>query len=141
MLEAQNKTPELGSGQIPSASRRLPALGLICAGLSGATGVVMSAVAAHAVDEAFISTAANMLLFHAGAFVAIAAYSMLRRSFLLTIGFFLIAVGCTLFSGDLLLRVLAGVRAFPNAAPMGGSAMILGWIAVFFTGISHLFRR
>ncbi|NRG19085.1 DUF423 domain-containing protein [Rhizobiales bacterium] len=133
--------PKSGSEPVRSTSRWLPALGLICAGLSGATGVVMSAVAAHAIEETFISTAANMLLFHGGAFVAIGAYSMLRRSFLLALGFFLIAVGCGLFSGDLLLRALAGVHAFPNAAPIGGSAMILGWIAVILAGISHLFRR
>ncbi|MXN64264.1 DUF423 domain-containing protein [Stappia sp. GBMRC 2046] len=122
-------------------SRLLSGFALICAGLSGSTGVVMSAVAAHAIQEELISTAANMLLFHAGAFVAIGAYSALRRSFVLALGFFLLAIGCTLFSGDLLLRALAGMRAFPNAAPIGGSAMILGWTAVFFAGLAHLFRR
>jgi uncharacterized membrane protein YgdD (TMEM256/DUF423 family) len=37
-------------------------------------------------------------------------------------------IGLLIFSGDLIMRDMAGHRLFPMAAPSGGMLMILGWL-------------
>ncbi|MDN2579886.1 DUF423 domain-containing protein [Aquibium sp. ELW1220] len=99
-------------------------------GLSGAGGVALSAAAAHA-GGANTGTAASFLLMHAGAFLAV---GLTRSSRPMRIGATVVLVGLALFAGDLLMRDFAGMRLFPMAAPIGGSLMILGWLAVAVTG-------
>jgi uncharacterized membrane protein YgdD (TMEM256/DUF423 family) len=38
--------------------------------------------------------------------------------------------GAALFSGELAARAFTGERIFPFAAPIGGSTMILSWLAL-----------
>ncbi len=38
--------------------------------------------------------------------------------------------GASLFAADLAYHAFAGARLFPFAAPIGGTAMILSWIAL-----------
>jgi uncharacterized membrane protein YgdD (TMEM256/DUF423 family) len=38
--------------------------------------------------------------------------------------------GSALFAADLAAHALTGARLFPFAAPIGGSAMILSWLAL-----------
>ena len=48
-----------------------------------------------------------------------------------------VALGLALFSGDLAMRALAGQPLFRMAAPLGGSTLILAWLALAvsaFTG-------
>ena len=102
-------------------------------GLAGAAGVALSAVAAHA-GGGNVATAASFLLAHAPALLAI---GLLGRSRLLAAGGTIALAGLVLFCGDLLMRHYAGSRLFPMAAPAGGTAMIVGWLAVAaaaFTG-------
>jgi uncharacterized membrane protein YgdD (TMEM256/DUF423 family) len=100
---------------------------LVIAGLSGALGVALSAMAAHRADGANLSTAANMLLFHAPAFLALAVMhiSGVRR-----ISTYALTIGLALFAGDLMARTYLGVRLFPMAAPTGGVLMIVGWMGI-----------
>lgn len=111
---------------------------LALAGLAGAAGVALAAAASHLAPEGSLRTAAEFLLFHAPAFLALAALSAgvggPRRGLL--IGGALLAAGLALFSGDLALRALKGMSLFRNAAPIGGTLMILGWLAL---GASALF--
>lgn len=96
-------------------------------GLTGAAGVVVAAMAAHA-GGAHMQTASSFLLMHAPALLAIglmAATRLLRFS-----GFVLLA-GLILFVGDLLARDYLGDRLFPYAAPIGGTLLIIGWLLVF----------
>jgi len=98
------------------------------AGLLGATGVGLAAVAAHQPGEATLKTAADFLLFHAAALLAIT--STMRgdpHRGLLAAGS-LIGFGSILFCGDLAIRALAGIRLFPMAAPAGGLLLIAGWL-------------
>ncbi len=97
------------------------------AGLFGAAGVALMAMAAHR-GGGNLGTAAQMLLFHAPALLAIGLIA--PRGRMLGFGAILLCAGTLLFAGDLVLRELAGTRAFPMAAPAGGLAMIAGWIAV-----------
>ncbi len=108
---------------------------IFAGGLSGALGVALSAVAAHRQDLPNLGTAANMLLFHAPAFLAL---SMMIESRTRLVGSFVLAAGLTLFAGDLLTRAYFGTRLFPMAAPTGGTLLIAGWlmigISAFATG-------
>jgi uncharacterized membrane protein YgdD (TMEM256/DUF423 family) len=42
----------------------------------------------------------------------------------------LLIIGSLLFSGNLYLRTLAGIDTFRAFVPWGGSAWILGWLAL-----------
>lgn len=106
---------------------------ILAAGLAGAAGVALSAVAAHA-GGGNVGTAASFLLAHAPALLAI---GLLGANRLLSIAGALLIFGLFLFCGDLLMRHYVGDRLFPMAAPIGGTAMILGWLAAAasaFTG-------
>ncbi|MBX3575606.1 MAG: DUF423 domain-containing protein [Rhizobiaceae bacterium] len=103
-------------------------------GLSGAAGVALSAMAAHA-GGANTTTAATFLLFHAPALLVLGLADAGRVA---RIGGAVLAVGLVLFAGDLLARDLAGDRLFPYSAPAGGLLLIAGWLAV---GASALFPR
>jgi len=100
---------------------------LLLAGLAGAAGVGLSAMAAHASGGPNLATAANMLLFHAPALLGLAVAPP-RVS--LRLAGFVLAAGTALFCGDLLLRHFMDEALFPYAAPTGGILMIVGWIAV-----------
>ncbi len=106
------------------------------AGLMGAAGVALGAVAAHRMQEPALGMAAQMLVLHAAAAVGVAAHlgSVHRQPirfyniWLLAAG--LLLVGAGVFGVDIALRSIAGVRLFPMAAPLGGSTMIAGWLTL-----------
>jgi uncharacterized membrane protein YgdD (TMEM256/DUF423 family) len=105
---------------------------VILAGVMGADGVILAAVAAHQPDAARLAAASSMLLFHATAVLAVVALAE-RGVIHLRIGIaaawgFVIAAG--LFAGDLTLRQYAGHSLFPFAAPTGGTLMIPSWLAL-----------
>lgn len=102
------------------------------AGLAGALGVGLSAAAAHIAGATSLATAAQFLLFHAPALLGLAllAGSGRAQPVLVRVAGFALALGLTLFSGDLSVRALLQVPLFPMAAPSGGMILILGWILV-----------
>jgi uncharacterized membrane protein YgdD (TMEM256/DUF423 family) len=105
---------------------------VLVAGLFGAAGVGLSAVAAHASGD--LAPAATMLLVHAPALLAIglAAAPLLTR-----VAGAVLAVGVLLFAGDLAARHFLGTRLFPMAAPAGGMAMIAGWLLVAISAFAR----
>jgi uncharacterized membrane protein YgdD (TMEM256/DUF423 family) len=112
-----------------SASEAISAMNrffVFAGGLAGAAGVALSAAAAHGGGHD-IGIAAPFLLMHASALLAIGFFG--RGRFLATGGAILLA-GLVIFCGDLVMRDFAGHRLFPMAAPTGGTAMILGWLAI-----------
>jgi len=100
------------------------------AGLCGAAGVALAAIAAHGTAP-HGGTASSFLLMHAAVFFAagLAAPPAVRKATAILL------VGVILFSGDLVMRDFAGGRLFPWAAPIGGSLAILGWLAVAATAL------
>lgn len=98
------------------------------AGLVGAAGVALAAIGAHHSSNPNVTTAAHFLLFHAPALLALCAIAREPRRLGLLFAGSLIALGVTLFSGDLALRALVRVTPVPMAAPTGGILMILGWL-------------
>ena len=121
---------------------RTNALLVACAGLMGAGGVALAARAAHGGNDAGLMSAAMFLLIHAAALPGLAAVSrdgMLGKTMLLALA--TMVTGVCLFSGDLALRGLTGTKLFANAAPIGGMAMIVGWLAVAMAGLAMAFGR
>ncbi len=102
------------------------------AGIMGADGVILAALAAHQADASRLSPASSMLLFHAAAVLGAAALA--ERELLHTrIGIaaaFGFVIGAALFSTDLTLRQYAGHSLFPFAAPTGGTLLIASWLAL-----------
>jgi uncharacterized membrane protein YgdD (TMEM256/DUF423 family) len=111
------------------------------AGLLGAAGVALAAVAAHRVSDPSLTTAALFLILHAAAVVglsALAGGAPWPTGFLACASLMLLAV--VLFSGDVTARVLLEGRLFPMAAPLGGSLLILSWLAAGVTAIVGALR-
>lgn len=114
-----------------SVSQGWRAATLAVAGLCGAAGVALAALAAHRVQSPALAAAAQMLMLHAGAAVAIAAVSMraARQSSWLAAAAAMLA-GAVLFGGDIALSTFAGRHLFPMAAPTGGTLMIASWLSL-----------
>jgi uncharacterized membrane protein YgdD (TMEM256/DUF423 family) len=104
---------------------------VVLAGVFGAAGVTLSAVAAHNALPG-LATAANFLLFHAPALLAL---SILATNRFTTTAAWLLASGVLLFSGDLIARAYLGSGLFPYAAPTGGLSMIAGWLGIAVAGL------
>ena len=107
---------------------------VLVAGLCGAAGVALSAVAAHG-GAANTATAATFLVVHAPVLLVIgmAVFNNIMRWAAIVL-----LLGVALFAGDLVTRDLADDRLFAMAAPIGGGLMILGWVGI---ALSALFPR
>ena len=111
---------------------RLFRIFIILAGVMGADGVILAAMAAHQADATRLGAASSMLLFHATAVIAVVA--LVERGVIhFGIGIaaalgFVAAAG--LFAGDLTLRQYAGHSLFPLAAPIGGTLLIASWLVL-----------
>jgi uncharacterized membrane protein YgdD (TMEM256/DUF423 family) len=114
--------------------RFIPALGAVSA-LMGAGGVALAAAATHSGGGEMGQTAAYFLILHAAALLGLTAcarayaadVTFARALLLVGAG---LGLGTIVFSADLAQRAFAGARLFPMAAPVGGSLMILGWLAL-----------
>lgn len=106
----------------------MPRLALFFAGLIGAFGVGFSALAAHGGDTRLYGAAALICLTQAPALLGLfIGWRMVRTA---PVASLLITVGCVLFAGDVSILAKFGHGLFPMAAPIGGTMMILGWVAV-----------
>ncbi len=100
------------------------------AALMGAAGVALAALAAHQGGGDLGRTAALFLILHAAACLGIAAHARVAPSRALVAVGFAMAAGASLFAADLANSGFAGERLFPFAAPIGGSTMMLAWLAL-----------
>jgi uncharacterized membrane protein YgdD (TMEM256/DUF423 family) len=111
------------------------ALGALAA-LMGAGGVALAAATAHAGGE-MGQTAAYFLILHAAALLGLAGTAA-RAVLLVGAG---LGLGAIIFAADLATRAFVGARLFPWAALIGGSLMILGWLALATLFIVSAARR
>ena len=109
----------------------LPRMLLIVAGLCGAAGVAAAAAASHG-GSRNLSAMTTILLAHAPVFLALALYG---RGRVLMGAALVVAAGTLVFGGDLAVREWAGQSIFAGAAPLGGGAMILGWLGLALAGV------
>lgn len=118
---------------------------LAIAGLYGAAAVSADAAASHLLADTparaeLARTAAHYGLIHA---VALAAAAALWRGgargaaavFLLLAGWCFLA-GTTFFSGALLLLAAGAPHGVARLAPIGGSLLIVGWLALFLHALA-----
>nr|WP_276592726.1 MULTISPECIES: DUF423 domain-containing protein [unclassified Methylobacterium] len=93
-------------------------------------GVALSAAAAHIPGADSLKTAAQFLLFHAPAILALIGLGAagLTRPGLARGAAGLLVLGLILFCGDLAVRTWLLHPLFPMAAPTGGFALMGGWL-------------
>ncbi|WP_158814288.1 DUF423 domain-containing protein [Methylocapsa sp. S129] len=125
--------------------RFIPALGALSA-VMGAGGVALAAAATHTGGGEMGQTAAYFLVLHAAALLgltacarAYAADAAFARALLIDGAG--LGLGTIVFSADLATRAFTGARLFPMAAPIGGSLMILGWLALALVFVWGAARR
>ena len=99
---------------------------LAAAGILGAIGIAAAAAAGHGADAPLLDAAALIALSQAPAVLALTLFA--RHGGLLQASTALIACGAILFVADLAARHFLGDRLFPMSAPLGGLAMIAGWL-------------
>lgn len=100
------------------------------AALMGAAGGALAAAGVHANGGELALRGAEFLILHACAALAIAAHARIATApALIWVGFAMEA-GASLFATELAAHAFTGERIFPFAAPIGGSTMILSWLAL-----------
>jgi uncharacterized membrane protein YgdD (TMEM256/DUF423 family) len=113
-------------------------LWLGAAGLAGAAAVILAASAAHRADGGArpdVDLASRFLLFHALALLGIAALVRPGARWLHLAGG-LFVLGSICFAGGLCLAALVD-HAFVPLVPVGGTLLILGWLALVAAAISR----
>src|ERR1700722_11609877 len=102
------------------------------AALMGAAGVALAAAGVHENGGELAERAALFLLLHAAVALGIAAHARvaIASARALVIVGFVMEAGAVLFSAELAMRAFTGERIFPFAAPIGGTTMILSWLAL-----------
>jgi uncharacterized membrane protein YgdD (TMEM256/DUF423 family) len=121
---------------------------LAIASAAGAISVGVDAVATHllagdAARLALAATASRYGLIHAAALLALALLDLSaswRGGLFLTIAGWCFVAGLVLFCGTLDLVAAGAPHGFAAAAPWGGTAFILGWLAVAIAAL-RLRRR
>jgi uncharacterized membrane protein YgdD (TMEM256/DUF423 family) len=107
---------------------------VFAAGLCGAAGVALSAVAAHG-GTPNTATAATFMVVHAPALLVV-GLTVFNAVIRWAAAILLLCL--MLFAGDLAARDFLDDRLFAMAAPAGGGLMILGWVGI---AASALFPR
>ena len=103
--------------------------------LNGALGVGLGAIGAHLLQSRFelanpdlFETAVLYQLFHSAVLVAMGSLKGQVLDGLLGAASWLFAIGILLFSGSLYLLAIGGPPELALATPVGGGALILGWL-------------
>jgi len=112
--------------------KRSPLVLAAVAALMGAAGVALAAAGVHANGGELAERGALFLLLHAAAALGIAAHARVPAASaraLVIVGFVMEA-GAILFSGELAIHIFTGVGIFAFAAPIGGTTMLVAWVAL-----------
>lgn len=107
--------------------QRKPSLLAFSGALLAATAVALGAYSAHGVADAHAQSSLQTAgLYAFGHGIALAALAPGTTRSLGRIGLYALLLGTLLFSGSLVLAVLAQVAT--RLAPVGGIGLILGWL-------------
>jgi Uncharacterized small membrane protein len=107
---------------------------LALSGVIGAIGVMAAAAASHGGEARNLSAIAAIGLAHGPALLALA---LAGRGRVLGVAAGLLATGTLVFISDLGMREWLGQGLFPGAAPLGGTAMIGGWLAIIVAAVAR----
>jgi uncharacterized membrane protein YgdD (TMEM256/DUF423 family) len=115
-------------------------LWLAVAGIGGFVSVAAGALAAHLADDArsveLLRTAALYGMVHAAALLAVVALASRRLA--VRVAGWSFAAGIVLFSFSLFALALNGPPWLGRVTPIGGGALMLGWVAL---AVAALRRR
>ena len=114
-------------------------------GVFGATGVVLGAVGSHVLktqlsQQGFdlFNTAITYLLMHAVVLLLVGVIiGLYVENLWFKIAAGLFVVGIILFCGGLILRTTLNFTVLGSLAPIGGSALIFGWLALCVGGFAN----
>ncbi len=92
-------------------------------------------IAGHSVPASYkyledFKTGARYQMWHALGLIAVGFLSQVRRKKSLQIAGWSFLLGIVLFSGSLYALTLTGITKFGMVAPIGGTLMIVGWVAL-----------
>jgi uncharacterized membrane protein YgdD (TMEM256/DUF423 family) len=108
---------------------------VVAGALAGAAGVVFAAAAAHGAGSAMLGSASTMLLAHAPVLLILGLGGAARLRFGAVCAWLVVA-GLALFAGDIGLRGFLGRGLFAFAAPLGGTLLIVAWLAIALAAVS-----
>ncbi len=127
---------------------RRPDLALVVGGGLGLMGVATGAMGAHALrgrlDEqalAWWATAAQYAQIHAALMVAIALACARPRTRLVNTALASLGLGIVIFAGTLDAMALGAPRWLGAVTPLGGTCLLVGWLAVALAGLTPGYRR
>jgi len=113
----------------------------VIAALYGALGVSMGAFGSHGLRDKVEprmlevwTTATQYQLWHALALLLVAFWisKEAQVSTAMQVAAWSFAVGILIFSGSLYVLVLSGIHWLGAVTPIGGTALIIGWIALAY---------
>lgn len=114
---------------------------IVCGGVLAALAVTAGAIGAHVLEDKLspkqldtFRMAANYQLVHAIGLIVVGLMSAGNRSGFVRLAGWLLLLGIVLFSGCLFAWVLTDVKFFVYPVPVGGTAFIIGWIALAIAG-------
>ncbi len=121
---------------------------MVLGALSAAISVALSAVVAHLpglqqADLNALHSALQVQQFHAVALLILGLVMLqVGSSRVLLFAGLLFVSGSLLFSGNIYLRLIAGISTFRQWVPFGGGALILAWLCLalglFFSRLNPL---
>ena len=111
---------------------------LLVAAVNGGLAVAASAYAAHGLGDSvdahgvgLFRTGARLHMWHALALLGVSCLAAQGgRGGALSVAGWAFLLGMLLFSGGLYLRVITGIGPIIYVVPVGGTAYILGWVAL-----------
>jgi uncharacterized membrane protein YgdD (TMEM256/DUF423 family) len=114
-----------------------PSTVLVCGAVLGALAVAAGAFGAHGLEGRLeadqlvtFDKAVRYQMYHALALVLVGLLALHRPSPATTVAAVAFLVGIVLFSGGLYGWVLAGIGPLVHVVPVGGTAFIVGWVAL-----------
>ena len=118
------------------------------AGLLGAAAVALGAVGSHALrprlstaEYEIFALATVYMLIHAGVLFGCGiAARRAERGAPFAVAGILFIVGILLFCGGLMGRAALGMPVLGRFAPVGGTALILAWLAIAVAGLMNYWR-
>ena len=140
-LKRGSSYPNGALGRSDSSCQRLQnaltsrAMWVVVSALSGMLAVAMGAFGAHALrnqlEERLMEAYSTAVLYHLVHSVALLALALFARAgnhpIHLPAGLF--SAGILLFSGSLYVLALSGARPIGMITPLGGVALLLGWLS------------
>ncbi|PTM40232.1 DUF423 domain-containing protein [Bosea sp. 124] len=110
---------------------------LTIAMLLGLAGVGLLAAGAHSGVAESVTTAGQMLLFHAPVVIAATAARKvgLLHQIMARIALSFLCLGVVVFAADLARRGFGGQRLFQDAAPTGGFLMMASWFGLALSAL------